>query len=95
MSGFVEDKLEKRQKGLESWADPKPEFSRQRDGVCLFNFNFSACFFELCFYLFSFSFGYFLLYGSGNLVNEFLGLFQSETGDLLNDLHDLELGLAG
>lgn len=95
MSGFVEDKLEKTTKRFRVLQDSKPEFSRQRDGVCLFNFNFSAGFFELCFYLFSFSFGYFLLDRSGNLVNKILGLFQSETGDLLDNLYDLEFGLSG
>ena len=49
----------------------------------------------MCFYLFSFSFVYFLLYGSGNFVNELLGLFQTQTGNLLNDLYDLELSLSG
>ena len=48
----------------------------------------------MCFYLFSFSFGYFLLYRGGNLVNELLSFLQTKAGDLFNDLYDLEFSLS-
>ena len=59
----------------------------------LLEFNLGAGFLEGSLEGLSLSLGDFLLNGNGSLVNQFLGLFQTKTGALLNGLDDLELSL--
>ncbi len=61
----------------------------------LFKFNFAACFFESCLYLFCFGFGDFLLDDCvRSLVDKFLRFLQPEAGEFLDGFHHLEFGLA-
>ncbi len=61
----------------------------------LFQFNFSAGFFELSLEAFSVSLGETFLDYAGSAVNEFLSFLEAETGELLHELNDLELFIAG
>ena len=65
-----------------------------RERLKLFYLNLGAGFLEGSLQGLGLSLGNFLLDGHGSLVNEFLGLFQTQTGVLLNSLDDLELSLA-
>ena len=62
--------------------------------VNLLEFNLGTGFLKGSLQGLGLSLGNFLLDGNGSLVNEFLGLFQTQTGVLLDSLDDLELSLA-
>ena len=61
----------------------------------LLELNFSTCLLELALDLLSLFLGNTLLNGLGSTVNERFSVTQRKTGDVLHDLDNLELGLAG
>ncbi len=65
-----------------------------RERLKLFYLNLGAGFLEGSLQGLGLSLGDLLLDSDGSLVYQFLGLFQTQTGILLNSLDDLELSLA-
>ncbi len=61
----------------------------------LFEFDFSAYFFELRFEGFSVSLCEAFLDGVGSAVYEFFSFLEAKTGELFNELNDFELLIAG
>ena len=60
----------------------------------LLKLNFSTSLFQLRFDLFCFFFGNALFNCFGSAINQILGLFQTQAGDILNGFNYLQLSLA-
>ena len=87
-------KIFKTEKRFRAYLGSKPVRGLpSREQANLLEFNLGAGFLEGSLEGLGLSLGDFLLNGNGGLVNQFLGLFQTKTGILLNGLDDLELSL--
>ena len=87
-------KIFKTEKRFRAYLGSKPVWGLPyREQVNLLEFNLGAGFLEGSLEGLGLSLGDFLLNGNGGLVHQFLGLFQTKTGILLNGLDDLELSL--